>query len=134
MPTTRSGRSRGFPPALTKAELRALFERCPTPEVKRLLWEIARLQALAQRAQDVADMLSPTQLDQLLVIEIPLETAIAPYLHALRTALKREACVLAGRIDYPGPASDFGPQPERALSAGEARREAAREARRLRGG
>ena len=50
MPTTRSGRSRGFPPALTKAELRALYERCPT-EVKRLLWEIARLQALAQRAR-----------------------------------------------------------------------------------
>ena len=38
-------------------------------------------------------MLLPTELDQLLSAEIPLETAIGPYLHALRTALKREACV-----------------------------------------
>lgn len=30
--------------------MRAMYERNRTPEVRRLLWEVARLQALARRA------------------------------------------------------------------------------------
>ncbi|WP_157903191.1 hypothetical protein [Cupriavidus malaysiensis] len=52
-------------------------------------------------AQDVADMLLPSHRDQLLVTEIPLETAIVPYLHALRTALKRDACFQATHARHP---------------------------------
>lgn len=43
-----------YPPALSKSELRDLYRRNPTPEVKRLLWEVARLHALGRRAAQFA--------------------------------------------------------------------------------
>lgn len=37
-------------PPLTAEELRQLYEQCPTPEARRLLWEIDRLQELVCEA------------------------------------------------------------------------------------
>lgn len=58
-------RARPFPRAMTEAELRAAYERNPSPEVRRLLWEIARLHALARRAKEVAYGLPLDLLDDL---------------------------------------------------------------------
>ncbi len=44
--------SHRFPP-LTRAELRELWERNPLPAVRRLLWEVYRLRAVALRAADL---------------------------------------------------------------------------------
>lgn len=42
-----------FKPALTKDDLRAIQDRNPdAPDVRALLWEVARLRALALRTHD----------------------------------------------------------------------------------
>jgi len=61
----------------------------------------------------VADLLSPTQPDQLRVAGVAPESAIGPYLTALRNALKRETCVMAGKVHDLGGAFDARPQPAR---------------------
>lgn len=72
---------------MTEAELRAACERNPSPEVRRLLWEIARLHALARRAKEVAYSLPLDLLDDLGVAGVRMS------LMALRRELEREACV-----------------------------------------
>ena len=42
-----------FKPALTKDDLKAIQDRSPdSPDVRALLWEVARLRALALRTHD----------------------------------------------------------------------------------
>lgn len=41
---------------LSSGELRALWQRNPTPEVCELLWEICRLQDVARQAQSVVTL------------------------------------------------------------------------------
>jgi hypothetical protein len=43
-----------FRPPLTCAEMRAMYLRNRTPEVRALLWEVARLQAVVRRANQLA--------------------------------------------------------------------------------
>lgn len=44
---------RRFPKPLTAAELRALYARNPSPEVRALLWEVARLRTRLRRADQL---------------------------------------------------------------------------------
>lgn len=39
---------------LTSVEMRAMYQRNRTPEVRALLWEVARLQAIVRRANQLA--------------------------------------------------------------------------------
>ncbi|MGT2457731.1 hypothetical protein ACU4GI_33045 [Cupriavidus basilensis] len=39
---------------MTEAELRAIYDRRPSPEMRRLLWEIARLHSVVRRAAQFA--------------------------------------------------------------------------------
>lgn len=42
---------------LTDAQMRALWERNPSPEVRALLWEVFRLRGIALRAHQVSVMI-----------------------------------------------------------------------------
>lgn len=48
-----------LPPPLTAAELAALYDAEPTPTVRRLLYEIARLRARVQRAHQIRTLIGP---------------------------------------------------------------------------
>lgn len=43
-----------FRPPLTAGEMRAMYQINRTPEVRALLWEVARLQAIVRRANQLA--------------------------------------------------------------------------------
>lgn len=80
------GRQRTFPPALTREQLRAMYQRNRTPEVRELLWEVARLQAIVRRAAQLSacfpmyDSCATTSAFQII-------------LNALRRELANEACI-----------------------------------------
>ena len=43
-------------PRLTANDLAAAYDECPTPAMRRVLWEIARLQSTIKRAAEVRRM------------------------------------------------------------------------------
>ncbi len=43
-----------FRPPLSASEMRAMYQQNRTPEVRALLWEVARLQAVVRRANQLA--------------------------------------------------------------------------------
>lgn len=71
-----------FRPPLTADELRAIKERNDDPDVRDLLWEVARLRSLARAASHVLSMCSPVG-----------ETARMMH-GALKAKLDEEACVI----------------------------------------
>lgn len=80
-----------FPAPLTAAELRAIYGRNRTPEVRALLWEIARLRTRLRRAD---------QLRSCIVREDPIARQLLPHvLEALRRELEGEPCL---QQDEPG--------------------------------
>ncbi|KAA0178850.1 hypothetical protein FX016_23250 [Cupriavidus gilardii] len=75
-----------FPAPLTRAELKAMYQRNRSPEVRALLWEVARLQAVARRAAQLSacfpmyDSEANTSAFQII-------------LNALRRELANETCI-----------------------------------------
>lgn len=71
-----------FKPPLTKADLQAIQDRCPDdPDVRALLWEVARLRSLVLYADQLQRMLTTLPGQQGAILE------------ALREMLKDEPCV-----------------------------------------
>lgn len=71
-----------FRPPLTTDELRAIQKRNDDPDVRTLLWEVARLRSLARSASQVLPLCSPVG-------------STACILHdALKAKLDEEACVI----------------------------------------
>ncbi|CAG9184362.1 hypothetical protein CURE108131_25235 [Cupriavidus respiraculi] len=79
--------ARAFPPPLTREQLRAMYRRNSTPEVRDLLWEIARLQALARRAAQLTACFP-------LYDSHATSPAFPTLLEAIRRQLDTEPCVV----------------------------------------
>src|SRR5438445_10328445 len=69
-------------PKLTAAQLRAMYECNPCPEVRELLWEIHRLRVLLLRANQLQDAYGAG-----------CHTSFMQILEALRAELHGESCV-----------------------------------------
>ncbi|MBY4898857.1 hypothetical protein [Cupriavidus sp. AU9028] len=52
--TASEPEQRRFRPPLTRGDMKAMYQRNRTPEVRALLWEIARLHAIVRRAHQLA--------------------------------------------------------------------------------
>lgn len=91
-PPPRRAAGHHFPPPLTDAEMRAMYQRNRTPEVRALLWEIARLQRTVRRAAQFAACFP-------LYDSMMTSSACHIILGALRRELAEEPCLHA---DAPG--------------------------------
>ncbi|SPK73037.1 protein of unknown function [Cupriavidus taiwanensis] len=78
-------------PPLPIAEMRAMYQRNRTPEVRALLWEIARLQRTVRRAAQFADCFR-------LYDSMMSSSAGHIILAALRRELGEETCLVLGAI------------------------------------
>lgn len=82
-----------FKRPLTRADLHAIKERNSSPDVKALLWEVARLRAIVLRV------------DQLQASLDNLAGGPGLILNALRSELKDEPCIVEQvRLDFGRPA------------------------------
>jgi hypothetical protein len=71
-------------PRLTAADLAAAYDECPTPAMRRVLWEVARLQGMIKRAhmvrKDLGDTCPPqvnSTIWQCFISEIDAEPCLA---------------------------------------------------------
>jgi hypothetical protein len=81
-------------PALFQRELRALWDANPSPEVRRLLWEIARLQEQVTQVYDLLESLEGDHIDYTVGLGLTrMRNTLAsePAVKRMLTIRKREA-------------------------------------------
>lgn len=93
-------------PPLTSAEARALYAAAPSPEMRRALWEIRRLQGLVIESERLMDLR-----------EWPsLQASIVPQVAQWRELLRTEPCIVELRARNRALAADLDrPLPRRHL-------------------